>query len=270
MWVGFRISVKTTIKSGKKNPNPKPKKWNESCSTCIILYVQPCRTRSLAHTLCPFSASLSTRVFWLGVSLTWLRSKGAGLYPLVCMKLTSNTLSWQQTLAAPFQRETSLIAAHVLGSLVLFRFSSAFSSPIPTWQPKASRVLKNRPHSASFRESPMGNNQRRSSGADSLECLSWHCQVVVFLWFRKTLEVHQAGVQLLVVVTKLEQKEFYLFSKLIYFILNIFFILYRSVLHSLASRIWSNWASWTCLFSLTSSQWRNGCSLNVGKCTKKK
>lgn len=32
--------------------------------------------------------------------------------------------------------------SHVLGSLVLFRFSSAFSSPIPTWQPRASRVLQ--------------------------------------------------------------------------------------------------------------------------------
>ncbi len=31
--------------------------------------------------------------------------------------------------------------SYVLGNLIFFRFSSAFSSPMPTWQPKAKRVL---------------------------------------------------------------------------------------------------------------------------------
>ncbi len=31
--------------------------------------------------------------------------------------------------------------ADVLGSLIFFKFSSAFSSPMPTWHPKARRVL---------------------------------------------------------------------------------------------------------------------------------
>lgn len=35
--------------------------------------------------------------------------------------------------------------AHVLGSLIFLRFSSAFSSPMPTWQPRASRVLWTQP-----------------------------------------------------------------------------------------------------------------------------
>lgn len=81
--------MKTRDQPSKKNKNTSQQ--DKSGRTCMILYVQPCRTRSLAHTLCPFSASLSTRVFWLGVNLTWLRSKGAGLYPLVCMKLMNDT-----------------------------------------------------------------------------------------------------------------------------------------------------------------------------------
>lgn len=40
----------------------------------------------------------------------------------------------------------NVFVAHVLGSLVLLRFSSAFSSPIPTWQPSANRVLWNESH----------------------------------------------------------------------------------------------------------------------------
>lgn len=31
--------------------------------------------------------------------------------------------------------------SYVFGSLIFLRFSSAFSSPIPTWQPNANRVL---------------------------------------------------------------------------------------------------------------------------------
>lgn len=37
--------------------------------------------------------------------------------------------------------EKFFFSSYVLGSLIFLRFSSAFSSPIPTWQPKASRVL---------------------------------------------------------------------------------------------------------------------------------
>lgn len=35
-----------------------------------------------------------------------------------------------------------LVLTYVFGNLILLRFSSAFSSPIPTWQPSARRVLQ--------------------------------------------------------------------------------------------------------------------------------
>lgn len=54
---------------------------SQHCSllTCWIPNVQPWRMRSLAQTLCAFSASLSTMASWVEVSLMWLRSRGAGL-----------------------------------------------------------------------------------------------------------------------------------------------------------------------------------------------
>lgn len=36
----------------------------------------------------------------------------------------------------------SIIGTYVFGNLIFLRFSSAFSSPIPTWQPSARRVLE--------------------------------------------------------------------------------------------------------------------------------
>lgn len=115
--------------------------------TCTILQVQPCRTRSLAQTLCPFSASFSTSWFWFGVSLTWLRSRGAGLYPLLITQLEDRQGHIQTYIkdngeSQFIQPEISLLP-YVLGNLIFLRFSSAFSSPIPTWQPSARRVLWN-------------------------------------------------------------------------------------------------------------------------------
>ena len=40
---------------------------------------------------------------------------------------------------------------------------------------------------------------------DSLECFSRHCEVVILLWLWQALEIHQAGVQFLVVISELEE-----------------------------------------------------------------
>ena len=42
------------------------------------------------------------------------------------------------------------VNSYVFGSLIFLRFSSAFSSPIPTWQPRASRVLHNKTQHDTF------------------------------------------------------------------------------------------------------------------------
>lgn len=65
--------------------------------TCCMPYVQPCRMRSLAHTLWAFSASLSTMASWVDASLMWLRSIGAGLYPQESSYLTA-----EHTLTHPY------------------------------------------------------------------------------------------------------------------------------------------------------------------------
>lgn len=186
--------------------------------TCTILQVHPCRTRSLAQTLCPFSASFSTSWFWFGVSLTWLRSRGAGLYPLVITQLQDRQVQIQihtkDHVESQFIQPEISLSPYVFGSLIFLRFSSAFSSPIPTWQPSARRVLWNNKDTGinncvqghkicpvtltSLKLKPL-----RTTITNSLESLARHLQVVVPFWFRETLEVHQTGMEFLVVIPEL-------------------------------------------------------------------
>lgn len=104
-------------------------------------------------------------------------------------------------------KEISLLS-YVLGSLIFLRFSSAFSSPIPTWQPSARRVL--------WDKKDTGINNRvqghriqildKTSATNSLESLARHLQVVVPLRFRETLEIYQTRMEFLVVIPELWRK----------------------------------------------------------------
>lgn len=69
-----------TTKPSEASENSQPiQAQRRSLLTCWIPKVQPWRMRSLAQTLCAFSASLSTMASCVEVSLMWLRSRGAGL-----------------------------------------------------------------------------------------------------------------------------------------------------------------------------------------------
>lgn len=96
---------------------------------------------------------------------------------------------------------------HLLGSLIFLRFSSAFSSAIPTWQPSASSVLWGTTPWGSRRgcadPKPPPRTPPLGFGVPSLERLPRHLQVVVALRFGEAVEIQQAGMELLRIVPDL-------------------------------------------------------------------